>query len=222
MSLSDIFINALMKLDGFTEENILKAINLANNDIVETLDDFIDFINFNIEDNRFTNITHPFKDSLIKKVVEKTIINEDNIVHYANATDEQFPKKIFSEQVEGISLLKYKGKNVSDQLPQKTKKIEEWDYDYLPAIVTLMAMVTFDYNSLRGLLFFVLLILFLFLIFAQTTTFYNSALYKAVGLKIYQVDFDNLENCKIITFHKLNGGTTVSLKHIKGNIYFSL
>lgn len=85
-----------------------------------------------------------------------------------------------------------------------------------------MAMVTFDYNSLRGLLFFVLLILFLFLIFAQTTTFYNSALYKAVGLKIYQVDFDNLENCKIITFHKLNGGTTVSLKHIKGNIYFSL
>ena len=119
-------------------------------------------------------------------------------------------------------LLKYKGKNVSDQLHQKTKKIEEWDYDYLPAIVTLMAMVTFDYNSLRGLLFFVLLILFLFLIFAQTTTFYNSALYKAVGLKIYQVDFDNLENCKIITFHKLNGGTTVSLKHIKGNIYFSL
>lgn len=44
MSLSDIFINALMKLDGFTEENILRAINLANNDIVETLDDFIDNI----------------------------------------------------------------------------------------------------------------------------------------------------------------------------------
>lgn len=118
MSLSDIFIYALKKLDGFTEENILKAIDLANNDVVETLDDFIDFINFNIEDNRFANITHPFKESLIKKAVEKAIINEDNIVHYANATDERFPKKIFSEQVEGISLLKYKGN--LDNLNRKT------------------------------------------------------------------------------------------------------
>lgn len=118
MSLSDIFIYALKKLDGFTEDNILKAIDLANNDVVETLDDFIDFINFNIEDNRFANIAHPFKESLIKKVVEKAIINEDNIVHYANATDERFPKKIFSEQVEGISLLKYKGN--LDNLNRKT------------------------------------------------------------------------------------------------------
>ena len=109
MSLSDIFIYALKKLDGFTEENIFKALELANNDVVETLDDFIDFINFNIEDNRFANITRPFKESLIKKAVEKAIINKDNIVHYVNATDENFPKKICSEQVVGNSLLKYKG-----------------------------------------------------------------------------------------------------------------
>ena len=119
-------------------------------------------------------------------------------------------------------ILKYKRKNVSEELPKKIESVEEWNYDYLPSIVTLMAMVTFEYNDLRGILIFTFLLLFLFLIFSQTTTFYNSALFKVVGLKIYEADLDNNEKCKIISFHKLNKNTTVSLKLIKGNVFYSL
>lgn len=107
MNLSDIYICALRKLDGFNSDNILRAIELANNDVVETLDDFIDFINFNIEDNRFANITQPFKEELIKKTVEKVLKNKDDLVHYVCPTDSSFSKKMPIEQTP--SLWKYKG-----------------------------------------------------------------------------------------------------------------
>lgn len=109
MNLSDIYICALKKLDGFNEKNILKAIDLANNDIVETLDDFIDFVNFNIEENRFEKITQPFTKEIIKKVVEKALKNKDNMVHYVNPSDSSFPKSFPVEEKEKTSLLKYKG-----------------------------------------------------------------------------------------------------------------
>ena len=118
MNLSDIYICALKRLDGFDEDNILKAIELATNDIVETLDDFTDFINFNIEDNRFNNITRPIKEEIIKKAVEKTLRNKDSIVHYVNATDDIFPKRLPIEYMNSIPLLKYKGK--LENLKRKT------------------------------------------------------------------------------------------------------
>lgn len=109
MNLSDIYIYALKKLDGFNEKNILKAIDLANDDVVETLDDFIDFINFNIEENRFENIPQPFKQEVIKKAVEKALRNKENIVHYVNPSDSSFLKSLPVEEIEATSLLKYKG-----------------------------------------------------------------------------------------------------------------
>lgn len=109
MNLSDLYICALKKLDGFNEKNILKAIDLANIDVVETLDEFIDFINFNIEDRRFENITQPFNKEIIKKAVENVLKNKDNIVHYVNPTDSSFPKSLPIEEIEAPSLLKYKG-----------------------------------------------------------------------------------------------------------------
>lgn len=109
MNLSDIYIHALKKLDGFNKTNILKAIELANNDVVETLDDFIDFINFNIEDKRFENISQPFKKELIKNAVEKAIKHKDDIVHYVNPKDGSFPKKIDTKQFASLPLFMYKG-----------------------------------------------------------------------------------------------------------------
>ena len=109
MNLSDIYICALEKLDGFNKKNILKAIELANNDVVETLDDFIDFVNFNIEENRFEKITQPFTKEIIKKAVEKTLKYKENIVHYVSSSDSIFPKSLLIEEIEVPSLLKYKG-----------------------------------------------------------------------------------------------------------------
>ena len=109
MSLSDIFICALKKLDGFNEKNILKAIDLASNDVVETLDDFIDFVNFNIEEKRFENITQPFKQEIIKKAVEKALKNKEKIIHYVNPSDGSFPRSLPNEEIEETFLLKYMG-----------------------------------------------------------------------------------------------------------------
>lgn len=109
MNLSDEYIYALKQLDGFDKDNILRAIELANNDVVETLGDFIDFINFNIEDNKFLNITKPFKFETIKKAVDKAIKKKDNIVHYLNTADGWFPKLLPEDLMKESSLLKYKG-----------------------------------------------------------------------------------------------------------------
>ncbi len=109
MNLSDEFIYALKQLDGFNKSNILTAIELANHDVVETLGDFVDFINFNIEDNRFSDITKPFKVEIIKKAVGKAIREKDNIVHYLNTADGWFPKELPEEKRGKASLLKYKG-----------------------------------------------------------------------------------------------------------------
>lgn len=109
MNLSDEFIYALKQLDGFNKSNILTAIELANHDVVETIADFVDFINFNIEDNRFSDITKPFKAETIKKAVGKAIREKDNIVHYLNTADGWFPKELPEEKKGKTSLLKYKG-----------------------------------------------------------------------------------------------------------------
>lgn len=160
---------------------------------------------------------YPLKDCWVKEIFIST---EGKILYENIVCVISLVLIIFS--IISLSILKYKGKNVSEELPKRIKEIEEWDYDYLPAIVTLMAMVTFEYNDLRGLLIFMFLLLFLFSIFAQTTTFYNSALYKVVGLKIYEANLENNDKCKIISFHKLVKGSTVYLKHIRGNVYYSL
>lgn len=109
MNLSDEYIYALKQLDGFDKGNILRAIELANNDIVETLGDFIDFINFNIENNKFSDITKPFNYETIKKAVDKAIKNKENIVHYLNTADGWFPKQLPEDLMKESSLLKYKG-----------------------------------------------------------------------------------------------------------------
>lgn len=109
INLSDIFICALKNLDGFNERNILKAIDLANNDVVETLDDLIDFVNFNIEEEKFENITQPYKQEIIKKAVEKALKNKEKIVHYVNPSDSSFPRNLPNEEIEETALLKYMG-----------------------------------------------------------------------------------------------------------------
>lgn len=70
MELSDIFICALKELNGFDDKAVDKAIDLAKNDVVESVEELIDFINFNIEEKKFPQITNPYAESVIRKAVE--------------------------------------------------------------------------------------------------------------------------------------------------------
>ena len=109
MQLNDIYINALKELKGFDEEAIEKAIALAKNDVVETIEEFIDFINFNIEEKQFPNITHLIDINIIKKAIEKAQKNQSQIVHYVSIETGDYPHKILQSQIGALSPLAYKG-----------------------------------------------------------------------------------------------------------------
>ena len=109
MQLSDIYINALRELKGFDEEAIEKAVLLAKDDVVETVEEFIDFINFNIEDGKFPKIAQPIDVRSIKKAVDKAIKNKWQIVHYVSTATGGYPEKILQSNIGPLSPLWYKG-----------------------------------------------------------------------------------------------------------------
>ena len=109
MQLSEIYIYALKELKDFDEEAIEKAILLAKNDVVENVEEFIDFINFNIEDKKFPKITQPIDVRLIKKAVEKAKKKRGHIIHYVSITTGGYPEKILQSNIGSFSPLWYKG-----------------------------------------------------------------------------------------------------------------
>lgn len=89
--LNDIYINALRCLKGFDENAIEEAISLAQNDVVETIEEFIDFINFNIEERKFPQILKPFDEQIIKDAIEKVKRNEGSVSLYVSTKSGAYP-----------------------------------------------------------------------------------------------------------------------------------
>lgn len=114
IGLKDIYINALKGLKGFDESAIDEAILLAQNDVVETIEEFIDFINFNIEENKFPQITKPFDEHIIKDAVDKVKQDEGAMSLYVSPKTGAYPSKLLKSNIENLSPLSYKGnlKNV--------------------------------------------------------------------------------------------------------------
>ena len=114
IGLKNIYINALKGLKGFDESAIEKAISLAQNDVVETIEEFIDFINFNIEEKKFPQIIKPFDVRIIKEVVDKVKHNEKSMPLYVSTKNGAYPLKLLNSNIEPLSPLSYKGnlKNV--------------------------------------------------------------------------------------------------------------
>jgi predicted Rossmann fold nucleotide-binding protein DprA/Smf involved in DNA uptake len=110
MQLNDIYIYALKELKGFDEKAIEDAILLSKNDVVETVEEFIDFVNFNIEERKFPQIEKPFDARVIKKAVDKARKNEGQIVHYVSVATGGYPQKLLQSQIGPLSALSYRGK----------------------------------------------------------------------------------------------------------------
>ena len=108
MELSNIYIYALKEL-GFDDKAIETAILLVKNDVVETVEEFIDFVNFNIEERKFPQITNPFDVRVIKKAVAKARKNEWKIVHSVSISDDNYPQKILQSLIGHFPDLSYKG-----------------------------------------------------------------------------------------------------------------
>lgn len=109
MRLNDIYINALKELNGFDEEAVEIAILLAKNDVVETVEEFIDFVNFNIEERKFPQINKPFDKNIIKRAVDKVRKNEGKIVHTVSIESGNYPQKLLQSSLGILSPLFYKG-----------------------------------------------------------------------------------------------------------------
>ena len=114
IGLKNIYINALKGLKGFDESAIEKAISLAQNDVVETVEEFIDFINFNIEEKKFPQIIKPFEERIIKETVDKVKHSAESMSLYVSTKSDAYPLKLLNSNIEPLSPLSYKGnlKNV--------------------------------------------------------------------------------------------------------------
>ena len=110
MELDNIYIYALNELDGFDEETVEKAILLAKDDVVETIEDFIDFVNFNIEDRKFPHIEKTFDEGTIKKAVDKARKNEWKNVHSISTASENYPQKLLQSLSGHFPELSYMGR----------------------------------------------------------------------------------------------------------------
>lgn len=109
MRLSDIFLFALRELNGFDEEAINIAVKLAKNDVVETVEELIDFVNFNIEDEKFPNLSQPYDEKVIRKAVAKAKEYENKIVRHTYLDSDDYPKKLLHSQIGNLTDLDYKG-----------------------------------------------------------------------------------------------------------------
>lgn len=109
MQLSDIFIYTLKELNGFDEEAVEKAIILAQNDIVESVEELVDFINFSIEEKKFPGITQPYDEKIIKKAVDIAKKKEGKIVHHILVAGSEYPQKLKQAHIGVLAPLAYKG-----------------------------------------------------------------------------------------------------------------
>lgn len=109
MQLNDIYIYALKELKGFDEKAIESAIILSRNDVVESVEEFVDFVNFNIEERKFPQIAKPFDERVIRKAVDKAKKKEGEIVHYVSIATGGYPQKLLQSQICPLSALSYKG-----------------------------------------------------------------------------------------------------------------
>ena len=113
MQLNDIFIYALRELNGFDDNAIDKAVCLANNDVVENVEEFIDFINFNIEEGKFPLIKQPFSERTIRKAIEK--------VKSEKYADEELSR--LKSEYDKMKSDCYRGFPISEE---EDKNIKEW------------------------------------------------------------------------------------------------
>lgn len=97
MAFNPEFKFALLQL-GFVEDNISNIIDLAKYDVVETNEDFIDFINYNIEDGKIPYCSTPFTKATLLKAIDnghKAYMKSTrfglNILTYS---DSRYPKNI--------------------------------------------------------------------------------------------------------------------------------
>ena len=117
---------------------------------------------------------------------------------------------------------KHEMATVDNAVKQKhIENIAPWNYDYVPTFVTLLAIVSFNYEGIRGLFLFTGIMLIIFAIFANTSMFYSSPLYRILGLKIYQVDDSLLgDHCILMSFDNLSDKEALFCRKIYENVYY--
>ncbi len=111
--------------------------------------------------------------------------------------------------------------NRSQYRPRIINKISSWEYDYVPTFVTLLAIVSFSYIGIRGLLLFIGIMLIIYAIFVCTSMFYTSPLYRILGLNIYQSQDKQLGgNSILMSFEELSDTETLYYRKICTNVYY--
>jgi len=108
-------------------------------------------------------------------------------------------------------------------LPVKIEELENINYEYFALLVPIVALIAFDFTSVRGVVLLVVLLFIFCAIFIKTELFYSNPSFALLGFHIYKADTNNhnLLNIVMITKSKLNQGDKVKFLKVSDKVYFT-
>lgn len=119
----------------------------------------------------------------------------------------------------GFGLFLYrKTKNVSDG-EERAGTCSKQSYEYIPTLATLLAFATIESNSLRGLIAFGILWIFLFLIFRHIPFIYTSPIFPVIGYNAYKCTIDGKERI-CISRDEIAEGASILYMRVSENVYY--
>lgn len=82
----------------------------------------------------------------------------------------------------------YRLMGAPDGLPIVVTKIDNINYEYISLFMTLISVIAFDFQTIRGAILFALVLLILGAIFVKTELFYSNPSFALLGFYIYRVE----------------------------------
>lgn len=166
---------------------------------------------------------------IVKKI---NISGFECIIHeYANI---EFYKAVFSNNIAVFILMvfivlsifafkKFTSElNSGYGLPEQFREVKNMDFNHLTFIGTyILPLLAFTLDSMRDMIFMVILMTFIGAIYIKTNLYYLSPVFILFGIKIYSAINENGEE-KIIMSAEKNIKTTERMHYTKiGDIYFA-
>lgn len=108
-------------------------------------------------------------------------------------------------------------------LPVKVVFIENINYEYFALLVTIISLIAFDFSTIRGFVFFILLMIILCAIFIKTELFYSNPSFALLGFHIYKADTnnENLKGAIFISKDKIKKDDKIKYLRISDKVYFT-
>lgn len=105
---------------------------------------------------------------------------------------------------------------------RKIDSIENINSEYFALVVTIISLVAFDFKTIRGIIFLIILLSILYSIFVKTELFYSNPSFALLGFQIYKLKFENEKADKIvISRYILEEGMQIQTRKLSEKVLFT-